>query len=276
MNAFGAAAAAVAAAPGLLDPDEVAFGVERPSGTSAVFLTCDHASPAIPRRLGDLGLPVAERLRHIGWDIGVLAMARRLSALLDATLVHTGFSRLVIDCNRDPSNPGSIPVTSDGTAIPANATLTDAERTARRAALFDPYHRAIGAAIDARVAAGRPTVLVALHSFTPQLVSRPVSRPWHCGTGDLACRTTGALLRAALIREPGLVVGDNQPYAVSRDSDYGVLVHGEDRGLPAVLLEIRQDQLADADGVEAWAQRLARALPIVVDGLGTAAAATTP
>jgi predicted N-formylglutamate amidohydrolase len=264
-------------ADGWLDADERPFGLLRPHGTSALLLTCDHASAAIPRRLGTLGLPEAERRRHIGWDIGILEVALRLSARLDATLVHTGFSRLVIDCNRDPSRPDAIPETSDGTVIPGNAALTDAERQARRIALFEPYHAAIRGALDARAAAGRPTVLIALHSFTPVLALRPVSRPWHCGTGDLAHRRTGDLLRAALgAIDPALVIGDNQPYAVGRDSDWGVLVHGEDRGVPSVLLEIRQDQLLDDAGIDAWSAHLAQALPRVVDGLGSEAQPRAP
>ncbi|MCU0868161.1 MAG: N-formylglutamate amidohydrolase [Burkholderiales bacterium] len=272
MNSPGAsrpAASGPPLAPSFLDADERPFELLRPDGTGAPFLTCDHASPAIPRRLGTLGLPESERLRHIGWDIGILEVALRLSARLDATLVHTNFSRLVIDCNRDPARPDAIAPTSDGTPIPGNVGITEPQRAARRAALFDPYHAAIGAALDARTAAGRPTVLFALHSFTPTLASRAVSRPWHCGTGDLAHRRTGALLRAALTEiDPALVIGDNQPYAVGRDSDWGVLVHGEDRGVPSVLLEIRQDQLRDPAGIDAWAARLARALPRVVDALG--------
>jgi predicted N-formylglutamate amidohydrolase len=243
----------------LLDPDEpqpVTFDNE--AGRSVFFLTCDHAGRAIPRRLDRLGLPEHETQRHIAWDIGIGAVGRQLSRLLDAAVVLQTYSRLVIDCNRDPKVPSSIPEISEVTEIPGNRGLTETARRARINAIFRPYHDAIGAALDRRGAAGRASVLVALHSFTP--VFKSVGRPWHAAVlYNRDARLAHCLFD--LLSAEGLVVGDNEPYAVSDLTDYTVPVHAERRGLPYVEIEIRQDQIDDPASQTAWADRLARLLP---------------
>jgi predicted N-formylglutamate amidohydrolase len=244
----------------LLAPDEpgpVTF--ENEAGGSVFFLTCDHAGRAIPRRLGRLGLPEHETLRHIAWDIGIGAVGRRLSRLLDAAVVLQTYSRLVIDCNRDPAVPSSIPEISELTEIPGNHELGKAERAARIDAIFRPYHDAIRAALDRRTAAERATALVALHSFTP--VFKGLSRPWHIAVlFNRDPRLAHAL--AELLRAEGdLTVGENEPYAVSDLTDYTVPVHGERRGFPHIEIEIRQDLISEPAGQTAWAERLARLLP---------------
>ncbi len=248
----------------LLDPDEpdpVAF--DNKEGPSVFFLTCDHAGRAIPRRLDRLGLPQAETLRHIAWDIGIGAVGERLSGLLGAACVRQRYSRLVIDCNRDPAVPSSIPEVSETTEIPGNRGLGAAVRAARQEAIFRPYHARIAAALDRRAAAGRTTALIALHSFTP--VFKGEVRPWHAAVlfnrDARLARCLGALLRA----EAGLVIGENEPYAVSDVTDYTVPVHGERRGLPHVEIEIRQDLIAEPVGQAIWAERLARLLPAAYD-----------
>jgi predicted N-formylglutamate amidohydrolase len=151
----------------MLHPDEPPpFQVLREEGSSPFLLTADHAGNRIPRALGDLGITEKERLRHIGWDIGIEGVTERLSALLDATAVLQPYSRLVIDCNRRPGLPSSIPEISESTFIPGNHGLDEAARAARRRAIFDPYHAAIERLIARRRAKGRPTLYVAMHSFT--------------------------------------------------------------------------------------------------------------
>jgi predicted N-formylglutamate amidohydrolase len=239
------------------EPDPVVFDNE--AGPSALFLTCDHAGRAIPRRLGRLGLPEAETVRHIAWDIGIGAVGERLSQLLDAACIRQVYSRLVIDCNRDPAAPSSIPEISETTLIPGNHGLDEAARATRQEAVFQPYHDRIAAALDRRAAAGRPTALIALHSFTP--VFNGEARRWHAAVlfnrDPRLARRLGALLR----NEGELVIGENEPYAVSDLTDYTVPVHGERRGLPYVEIEIRQDLIADPPGQAIWAERLARLLP---------------
>jgi predicted N-formylglutamate amidohydrolase len=245
---------------GLLEPDEPnPVTLENESGDSVFFLTCEHAGRAFPRRLGRLGLPEAETLRHIAWDIGIGAVGRELSLLLNAAVILQTYSRLVIDCNRDPKVPSSIPEISEDTAIPGNRGLDEVERATREDTIFRPYHNAIAAALDRRAAANRASALVALHSFTP--VFKGVARPWHVAVlFNRDPRLAHAL--AELLRADGsLMVGENEPYRVSDLTDYTVPVHGERRGLPHVEIEIRQDLITDPSGQREWAERLARLLP---------------
>jgi predicted N-formylglutamate amidohydrolase len=228
------------------------------SGRSPFLLICDHYGRLIPRRLADLGVPAAELTRHIAWDIGVAGVAEALSGHLDAHLIAQRYSRLVIDCNRPPEVPSSIPRVSEATAIPGNDGLAGDAVAARRQAIFQPYHRRIGEVIERRRREGVPTVLVSLHSFTP--VYAGVARPWHIGTLYHRDIRLPPLLLKLLRAEPGLVVGDNQPYAVSDATDYSIPVHGEARGLMNSGLEIRQDLIADHAGQRQWADRLARIL----------------
>src|SRR5580692_3082914 len=226
------------------------------AGRSPFLLTCDHYGRLIPRALGDLGLPESELTRHIAWDIGISGVAEALSKHLGAHLIAQRYSRLVIDCNRPPGAPSSIPRLSEATIIPRNEGLTREAAEARRRAVFDPYHRRIGEAIDARLRENIPTVLVSLHSFTP--VYAGVARPWHIGTLYHRDTRLPGLLLEQLRREPDLVVGDNEPYAVSDATDYTIPVHGEKRGLMNTGIEIRQDLIAEPAGQREWADRLAR------------------
>ena len=244
-------------ATALLGPtDPPPFTVVEGRGDSPFVLVSDHAGQRVPAALRGLGLPQAELDRHIGWDIGIAGTTARLSALLDARAILQAYSRLVIDCNRPLESPTLIVAGSDGTAVPANATLTAQARAARVREIFRPYHDAIVEALEQRRLAPRPTLLMTLHSFTPAMAG--VARPWHCGILYHRDARLAHALRDALMAEGDLVVGDNQPYAVSDTSDYAIPVHGEARGLPHVELEIRQDLIADAAGQQAWAERLAR------------------
>jgi predicted N-formylglutamate amidohydrolase len=229
---------------------------ENAAGRSPFLLTCDHYGRLIPHALGDLGLPASEMERHIAWDVGIAGVAEQLSKALDAHLVAQRYSRLVIDCNRPPDAPSSIPLISEITTIPGNDGLTRQAADARRRLIFDPYHRRIAEIIDARLRDGVPTVLVALHSFTP--VYAGIARPWHIGALYQHDTRLPPLLLKRLRTEADLVVGDNEPYAVSDAADYTIPVHGEARGLPNTGIEIRQDLIADDSGQTQWAERLAR------------------
>jgi predicted N-formylglutamate amidohydrolase len=229
---------------------------ENAAGRSPFLLTCDHYGRLIPQALGDLGLPASELVRHIAWDIGIAGVAEQLAKHLDAHLLAQRYSRLVIDCNRPPCVASSIPVVSEATAISGNEGLTRAAAEARRKSIFDPYHRRIAEVIDRRQRDGMPTVLVALHSFTP--VYAGFARPWHVGTLYHRDTKLPPVLLRLLRGEGDLVVGDNEPYAVSDQTDYTIPVHGEARGLMNSGIEIRQDLIADQAGERQWAERLAR------------------
>jgi predicted N-formylglutamate amidohydrolase len=243
----------------LLAPDEPSpVRVLRPEGASDLFLTADHAGRLIPRRLGTLGLDATDLSRHIAWDIGIAGVTERLSAALDATAVLQTYSRLVIDCNREPEWATAIPEISELTRIPGNVGLSTQDRAARVSDVFQPYHARIGSLLDARAAGRRRTVFVAMHSFTP--VFKNERRDMQVGV--LYNRDPGlASILLRLLRQEGdLVVGDNAPYAITGSSDYGIPVYGEGRGLPHVEIEFRQDLIADPAGQAAWADRFARLL----------------
>lgn len=254
----------------LLGADEPApVRVLREAGGSVFFLTADHAGRTIPRRLGTLGLPEVERARHIAWDIGIAGVTARLSAALDATAVMQAYSRLVIDCNRGHGVDSSIPAVSETTEIPGNRCLSADERCARQREIFEPYHARIRSLLDARAEAGRRTILVAMHSFTP--VFKGVRRLMHAGVLYNRDPRLARILLDLLRAEGDVEVGDNAPYSVSDSTDYTVPVHGERRGLAHVEIEIRQDLIGDEAGQAAWARRLARLLPEAEERMGTTA-----
>lgn len=239
--------------------DPPPFLVVQPAGSSPFVFTCDHASRRIPGRLGALGLADEDLERHIAWDIGIAEVARRLAERLDAFLILAGYSRLCIDANRPPGSPQSVLGSSDGTVIPGNQGLTPDDIQRREREIFHPYHDRIALELD-----GRPgAVLVSLHSFTPALGGS--ARPWHAGVLYNRDARLGHPLLALLRSEPGLEVGDNQPYAASDATDYTIHAHGERRGLAHVEIELRQDLIADETGQAIWAERLGRLLPRAVD-----------
>jgi predicted N-formylglutamate amidohydrolase len=243
----------------MLNDDPPAVEVVNAAGASPVFLLCEHASNHIPRRYGRLGLTEADLQRHIAYDIGAAAVARALSARLDAPLVLSGYSRLLIDCNRPARAPGLIPERSEATDIPGNIGLDAAERARRDALFFAPFRETVADMLDARVRQGRKTLLIGVHSFTPVYLGVP--RSWHAGWLYLQAADLGRALIAALrASNEALVVGDNEPYRVTVDGDYTVPYQGDARGIPTALIEIRQDLIGDADGAAAWSERLAGVL----------------
>jgi predicted N-formylglutamate amidohydrolase len=244
----------------LLDLAEApAVEIINAEGAGSAVLVCDHASNRVPRRLGTLGIESVQLADHIGWDPGAADVARQLSAHLDAPLVLSGYSRLVIDCNRPPSSPESIAEQSGGVPIPGNRRLDAEQRDIRIKALFLPYHRAIARLLDGR--SHRPSLLLSIHSFTPVLDGR--RRPWPVGVSYGRDRRLAALMLSTLAHGVDIVVGDNEPYPIEDSIDYTIPVHGEGRGLPSVMIEIRQDGVRTAAGTAAWAARLARAYRLI-------------
>lgn len=232
------------------DPYEI-LGEDR---DSPWLIACDHASNRVPPEVGGgtLGLPEAEMRRHIAYDIGAAGVSRHLADLLGAPAILSRFSRLVIDPNRGEDDPTLIMQIYDGTIVPGNRHLPDAERQRRLEAYYRPYHKAY-AAMAARRA---DTIIVAVHSFTPRLSGR-APRPWHVGIlrADWDQRLSRPLLDL-LGAEPDLCIGENQPYAGHLPGD-AVDRHALQRGRPNALIELRHDLITDPVGQNAWAERLA-------------------
>ena len=249
--------------PLLTQADPPAVCVINGEGAAAAVLICDHGSHAVPLALANLGLDDEARSRHIAWDIGIAAVGRALSARLDAALVLPGFSRLVIDLNRDPEDPTAICVISDRTIVPGNRNLAAANRAPRIAELFQPYHLAVAGRIEAHIAKGRRPMLISLHSFTPVIAGwghERQERPWHIGVLFDRDERLAQPLLSALRGRGDLVVGDKQPYSARNGHGFSLAYHGESRGLRHVELEIRQDLIADGAGAERFAAILAEAL----------------
>lgn len=241
------------------DPDPVEWVL--PDSDAPLLLLCEHAGQAIPARLGDLGLAEGMIARHIGWDIGAERLARALAVKLGAPLIVQRYSRLVIDCNRPPGTPGSIPEISDHVPIPGNQGLDAAARALRKVAIFDPLDRAIaeGFARAPRRAA------FSIHSFTRQLHKGP-RRVWDAGVlsrSDLS--TARRLVDAIRAAAPDLHLAINQPYRIEDEGDWFIPRHAETRRLRHGLIEICNDQLSDAGGIARWCDLLAGAIGAALD-----------
>ncbi len=240
-------------------------------GRSPFVLVCDHASNRIPERYGDLGLTLAQRLEHIAWDPGALSVCQALVDLLDAPLVHSTVSRLIIDCNRDTDSPELIRTLSEDTVIGANIAVSADERARRISDYHAPFHLAIERVLERRAARVQPSVLVCMHSFTPVYLGVP--RPWPIGLihGRDTAYTQG-LFDALKAEDPTLDVGWNQPYAALNGVTLTLEKHGDGRGLDATMIEIRNNEILEPAGVAFWAARLARSLTRAHDARGRTAA----
>jgi predicted N-formylglutamate amidohydrolase len=244
----------------LLAPDEPQPVTEiNEGGGSPLVIVADHAGNYLPRRLQNLGLGEADLERHIAWDIGVGAVCRLIGDKLGAVVIRQNYSRLAIDCNRMPGSETSIVEVSERTAVPGNIGLGKAQIEARIREIFQPYHDRIAGELERRRHAGLASALIAMHSFTP--VFKGVARPWHVGVLYNRDPRLAHILMDLLRREQGLVVGDNEPYSVTDSSDYTIPVHGEQRQLHHVAIEIRQDLIGDEAGQIRWAALFARLLP---------------
>ena len=219
-------------------------------GAADILLLCDPASHVVPEGI-TLGIAPELLDLHIAIDIGAEPLTRALADRLDAPAILATVSRLVIDLHREPEHPDLIPTASDGHVIPGNALADREERLGR---FHRPYHEALARLIEAR----KPRLLAAIHSFTPRLQSGGGARPWEVGLlynrDDRAARIAIELLRAR-----GIETGDNEPYS-GRLLNATLNRHGEERGLPYLAIEVRNDLIRDAAGVARWADTLAEIL----------------
>ena len=238
--------------------------IENPQGGSPILLICEHASNRLPARYGTLGLGPEELESHIAWDPGALGVAKELSRQLDAPLAHATVSRLALDLNRDPSAPDSIWTLSERTTIPGNLDLDEDERTIRVREVYDAFHDAVDTFVNTRMAAGELGAVVSIHSFTP--VYRDVPRPWQIGIIFNRDETYARYVEAGLKQDPALTVGMNEPYSPADRVFHTLERHAERRGLPPLMIEIRNDLIRTEDGQASWANRLA---PLLREGART-------
>lgn len=249
----------------LIGPDDGPV-VEIHQGDGPYVVACEHASNRLPRALGHLGLSKADLQRHIAWDPGAADLADGLAGRLGGDLLKQRFSRLVIDCNRSPERPDAIAKSSEDTAIPGNLDLTAEARAVRVSAVWAPFHAALEKILDRRLSRKVPTALVTVHSFTP--VYRGVTRPWHIGIISTDERRLADAVLGVLRRDRSLVVGDNEPYSAKDNVDYTIRRHGRDRGVPHVMIEIRNDLLQTARDIAMWTAVLADVLKECAGAVG--------
>jgi predicted N-formylglutamate amidohydrolase len=238
--------------------DFVPVSVSNRAGAGPFVIVCDHASNYVPAKFGTLGLRREDLVRHIAWDPGALGVAAKLAQLLDAPLVESRVSRLIIDCNRPLDAPDLIPSLSETTEIPGNMALDAAAWEERIALSHRPFHAAVDGLVEERSAAGLGCQMIAVHSFTP--VYRSVSRPWQIGIIHDEDQRLSAPLIAALQRLPGITVGVNQPYSPADRVYYTLERHARSRDLPCVMIEIRNDEIAGTEAEARWAEMLAAIL----------------
>ena len=251
------------ALPKLIQDDEpAAFEVIRGAADRRLIIACDHASRAIPRSLGTLGLADRRLEDHIAWDIGAAAVTRILCRRLGGVAVLANYSRLVIDLNRDIGDATAIPAISDGVLIPGNVGLSETQRAHRVRELFNPYHEAVRREIMSLTSSDRVPAMINLHSFTPR--QHGLTRPWDVGVLWDADARLALPLMARLRSSGDIRVGDNEPYSGRHPADYTHDHHAESLGLACAGIEIRQDLLADPEGQATWGDRLARVLESVL------------
>lgn len=224
-------------------------------GNSPWLFVCEHASNFIPEHFNGLGLDAEALNAHIAWDPGAVEVARHLSASLNAPLVESGLSRLLIDCNRPFHATDLIPEISETTIIPGNHDLSAIERTARIDLSHRPFHTRIEEVITQRARRGLPSWIVTIHSFTP--VYRSVSRPWHIGIIHDEDDRIAKRLITALAQNKSLNVGVNEPYAPADRVYYTLERHARPRNTPCVMIELRNNEIASAETQAQWAERLA-------------------
>lgn len=238
--------------------DPPVFEIHNPSGPAQLIIACDHASAAVPAKLNGLGLDSRYFGQHIAYDLGAGGVARRVADLVNAKAILGGYSRLVVDLNRDLADVSAVPALSDGVLIPGNLGLPAGERDGRARELYGPYHEAVGKAVTESIESRGGAVLISIHSFTPRL--HGIERPWELGVLWDADERLALPLLELLRRDRDIRVGDNEPYSGRHPADYTIDLHGEANGLACAGIEIRQDLIDQEQGQERYAQILAGAI----------------
>lgn len=227
-----------------------------PNGSADVVLICEHAANRIPKALQGLGIDPETHRSHVAWDPGAAEVARAMAEQLDAPLFLQRFSRLVYDCNRPVFADSAVPAVSERYSIPGNNGLDSAARADRQAAIYLPFRDRVAALVRGRIDAGRPPMIVTVHTFTP--VFQGTQRTTELGVlHDADARLADAVL-ALLTADSALQVRRNDPYGPEDGVTHTLKVQALGHGLPNVMFEIRSDLVADAQAQRAFAERLSR------------------
>lgn len=229
------------------------YQIMNPDAPGRWTVTCDHAANTVPDFAagGDLGLAPEDMERHIAYDIGAAGVAQALGRHLNSPVICSNFSRLVIDPNRGADDPTLLMKLYDGTIIPGNRHAGPDTLKQRMDLCYTPYHTAVAGLMMRR----NDSVLLSIHSFTPQLRGRP-KRPWELGVLYARDTRLAAPLLQILRADGSLTIGDNAPYTGNLAGD-AMDQHALQTGRLNVLIELRNDLIETPDAQEEWAARLA-------------------
>jgi len=231
-------------------------------GKSRAIILCDHASNYIPSKYKSLGLGKNEIYRHIGWDIGAALVAKKIANRLNATLIMSGYSRLLVDCNRPLGVPEAFIEISENTLIPGNLNLTTKDRKFRAKKYCIPYRNRIDKILKSRIRKKIIPIIIAVHSFTP--VYKGFVRPWHLGLLYRKDRRMVSLIQDQMVNNKSIKIGINEPYKCNLKGDYSIPYFGESNGLPNILFEIRQDLIKNNAGIIKWSKKLSNLLEKII------------
>ncbi len=230
----------------------MAFEILNPHGKANIILISEHASNHIPTDYKKLGLDDQLLETHIAWDIGIGSITRNLSVMLDAPAVLACFSRLLIDANRGLDQAGLIPISSDGYSIPGNQNISADELKRRIEKFYNPFHEATDKLIKSNITNTEAPIILNMHSFTPAMNNN--RRKWHAGVLWNKDDRIAKVLNRNLTRK-GFIIGDNQPYS-GRHLNHTVNTHGHTHGYPHLNIEIRQDEISNAQDINKWSDLL--------------------
>ena len=227
-----------------------AFSVYKPTSLNKIIILCDHASNYIPKTYKNLGLKLSDVNKHIGWDIGALKVAKKISKNINCSLIHSCFSRLLIDCNRHLKSSGAFIKKSEDIVIPGDKNVSKKEKLLRAKKYYFPYHDQINKVIERKLKDKIVPILVSIHSFTPIYFGK--SRPWHIGLLQRKDQRLSSIFAKEIKKNKKIVLGINQPYKLDLAGDFTIPFFSESYGLPHVLIEIRQDLLIKNKSINYW------------------------
>jgi predicted N-formylglutamate amidohydrolase len=226
------------------------FSVYRPTSSSKIIILCDHASNYIPKKYKNLGLKPLDVNKHIGWDIGALKVAKNVSKNINCSLIHSSFSRLLLDCNRSLKSKGAFLKKSEDIIIPGNKNISKKEKLLRAKKYYFPYHDQINKLINKKLNDKIVPILVSIHSFTPIYLGK--SRPWHIGLLQRKDQRLSSIFAKEIKKNKKIILGINEPYKLDLAGDFTIPFFSESYGLPHVLIEIRQDLLLKNKSINFW------------------------